>query len=146
MGGTYTSSRRSSMIRSGELGWYPSSHEQQEYLSTERRCSSTSHKNVVLKCASEIRLQREKEVLQQVEGNACIRQLIDFAKEPPCLVMEHLQDDALKSSSKSKLSRKSIKFIARSILSALGSLHAKGIAHTGNIISNCRRKKHLTEF
>jgi casein kinase II subunit alpha len=92
----------------------------------------------VLKCAPEIRLRREKEILQQFEGDPCIRQLIDHAKddhakELPCLILEHLESDALKSSGQATMSRQNVKFIARSILSALVSLHAKGIAHTGKM-------------
>ncbi|KAK5711485.1 hypothetical protein LTR17_018360 [Elasticomyces elasticus] len=92
--------------------------------------STTAHKQVVLKCAPEIRLQREKAILQQFEGDAPIRQLIDYGKEPPFLVLEHLESDALRSSSEARISRQDIKFIARSVLSALECLHAKGIAHT----------------
>jgi casein kinase II subunit alpha len=95
---------------------------------------NTAQKQVVLKCAPEIRLQREREILQQFEGDACIRQLVDQAKEPPCLILEHLQSDALKLSSQATMSRQDVKFIARSILSALASLHARGIAHTGKTI------------
>ncbi|KAK4889762.1 hypothetical protein LTR27_011474 [Elasticomyces elasticus] len=92
--------------------------------------STTANKQVVLKCAPEIRLQREKALLQQFEGDAHIRQLIDYGKEPPFLVLEHLESDALRSSSEARISRQDIKLIARSVLSALESLHAKGFAHT----------------
>ncbi|KAK5705952.1 hypothetical protein LTR17_021204 [Elasticomyces elasticus] len=37
--------------------------------------STTANKQVVLKCAPEIRLQREKAILQQFEGDAPIRLL-----------------------------------------------------------------------
>jgi casein kinase II subunit alpha len=94
---------------------------------------NTAHKKVVLKCAPEIRQQREKEILQQFEGDTCIRQLVDHAKEPPCLILEHLHSDALKSSGQAAMSRQDVKFIARSTLSALASLHTKGIAHTGKM-------------
>jgi hypothetical protein len=36
--------------------------------------------------------------LQQFEGDACIRQLVDHAKKPPCLILEHLESDTLKLS------------------------------------------------
>lgn len=88
----------------------------------------------MLKCAPETRLQREKDILQEFAGDAFIRQLIDCGKETPFLVLEHLESDALRSSSEARISRQDIKLIARSILSALESLHAKGIAHTGNMI------------
>ena len=70
-------------------------------------------------------------MLQQFVGNECIRQLIDYGNEPPFLVLEHLESDALRYSGEARISRQDIKFIARNILSALRSLHAKGIAHTG---------------
>lgn len=101
---------------------------------TKHACSTTAHEHVVLKCAPEIRLQREKEILQQFAGDSYIRQLIDCGKETPFLVLEHFESDALTSSSEARISKQDIKFIARSILSALESLHGKGIAHTGKVI------------
>ncbi|KAI6906696.1 hypothetical protein KC318_g5337 [Hortaea werneckii] len=92
--------------------------------------SCAAHDHIVLKCAYPKRVQREKEVLQRFEGHASIRQLLDFAENPPCLVLEHLQVDALRSATKAPISRQNIKTIARSILSALESLHANGIIHT----------------
>jgi casein kinase II subunit alpha len=106
----------------------------QSSVFTKPTFSSTAHQKVVIKCAPGIRPQREKEILQQFEGDACIRQLVDHAKEPPCLILEHLQSDALKAAGQATTSRQNVKFIARSILSALASLHAKGIAHTGKMI------------
>ncbi|WPG97786.1 Hypothetical protein R9X50_00056700 [Acrodontium crateriforme] len=104
------------------------------------RASTPAQKQVVLKCAPETRLQREKDILQEFAGNAFIRQLIDCGKETPCLVLEHLESDALTCSSKERMSKQDIKLIARSILSALDSLHAKGIVHTdikpNNILLN----------
>lgn len=89
----------------------------------------------MLKCAPEMRIQREKEILQQFEGHSCLRSFIDHGKEPsPFLALEYLELDALKASGQAKLSRQDIKFIARSVLTALESLHAKGIAHTGRSI------------
>jgi casein kinase II subunit alpha len=115
--------------RSVHLSIHPQSSE-----FTKPKFSSTLHRQVVLKCAPDVRLEREKEILQQFEGDACIRQLVDHAKEPPCLILEHLESGTLKLSDQATVSRQSVKFIARSILSALASLHAKGIAHTGKMI------------
>ncbi|RMY84299.1 hypothetical protein D0861_07020 [Hortaea werneckii] len=92
--------------------------------------SCAAHRNVVLKCASPKRLEREKQVLEMFKGRACIRQFIDHAEDPRCLVLEHLQEDALRSATKAPISRRNIKSIARSILSALDALHANGIIHT----------------
>lgn len=100
---------------------------------TKDSSSTPVKKIVVLKCAPENGLQREKAILQQYRGNANIRQLIDHSDQPPCLVLEHLESEALKASSKAKLSRPDITFTAHSILSALESLHSSGIAHTGDM-------------
>ncbi|RMY55319.1 hypothetical protein D0863_13344 [Hortaea werneckii] len=94
--------------------------------------SCAAHDHVVLKCASQKRLQREKQVLQKFKGHACIRQLIDHAERPHCLVLEHLHEDALRSARKAPISRRNIKTIARNILSALKTLHGNGIVHTGD--------------
>lgn len=96
--------------------------------------STTANERVVIKHAPEVLLRREKEILRQFEGDAYIRQLIDHGKDSPFLVLEHLDSDALRLSRKARLSKQDTRLIARSILSALGSLHAKGIAHTGNAI------------
>ncbi|RMZ10520.1 hypothetical protein D0864_01234 [Hortaea werneckii] len=101
-------------------------------LSPKHTRNCATHDNVVLKCASQRRLQREKQVSQKFRGHACIRQLIDYAEDPHCLVLEHLQEDALRSASKAPISRGNIKIIARSILFALESLHANGLVHTGD--------------
>ncbi|KAI7349067.1 hypothetical protein KC354_g13360 [Hortaea werneckii] len=92
--------------------------------------SCAAHRNVVLKCASPKRLEHEKQVLEKFKGHACIRKLIDYVEDPPCLVLEHLHEDALRSATKAPISRRSIKTIARSILTALDSLHVNGIIHT----------------
>jgi casein kinase II subunit alpha len=103
-----------------------------KYTLTDHVYSTTVNERVVIKHAPEVRLRREKEILRQFEGDASIRQLIDHGKDSPLLVLEHLDSDALRLSRKARLSKQDIRLIARSILSALGSLHAKGIAHTGN--------------
>jgi serine/threonine protein kinase len=101
---------------------------------TEHCNSTAAHEKVIVKHAPEIRLQREKDILQQFEGDACIRQLIDHGRESPFLILEHLDSDALRMSQQALISKQDIKPIARSVLSALGSLHARGIAHTGDTI------------
>lgn len=72
-------------------------------------------------------------MLQQFVDCPHIRQLLDHGEDPPFLALEHLDDDALRLSGAGKLSRSDIKTIARGTLRALSSLHAKGIAHTGEI-------------
>jgi casein kinase II subunit alpha len=92
------------------------------------------HTQHVLKLAPELRLQRERKTFQEFEGDACIRQLVDYGKEPPFLVLEHLDSDTLNSSSEARITRQDTKLIARNNLSALVSLHARGVAHTGIMV------------
>ena len=98
---------------------------------TDHTYSTTVNERVVIKHAPEVRLQRTKEILRPFERDAYIRQLIDQGKESPFLVLEHLECDALRYSRQARLSRQDVNLIASSILSALESLHSKGIAHTG---------------
>lgn len=97
--------------------------------------SALGCKRVVLKYAPRMtHLKREKEILQQFAGDPFIRQLVDHGASAPFLALEYLDVDALQMSRRCRLPRQEIKLIARSILSALGSLHARGIAHTGSRI------------
>lgn len=68
--------------------------------------------------------------------------MLDYGEDPPFLVLEHLDDDALRLSGEGKLSRSDIKSIARNTLRALSSLHAKGIAHTGKFDLSIRLMYH----
>jgi casein kinase II subunit alpha len=86
---------------------------------------NTVHKQVVLKCAPEIRLQCEKGILQQFEGDTCIRQLVDHAKEAPCLILEHLESDALKSSGQATMSILRPTHVAQAMSSELPSSEAQ---------------------
>jgi hypothetical protein len=61
--------------RSVHLSIHPQSSE-----FTKPKFSSTLHRQVVLKCAPDVRLEREKEILQQFEGDACVYQ----ATRRPC--------------------------------------------------------------
>ena len=108
-------------------------------LLTDHVYSSMANERVVIKHAPEVRLRREMEILRQFEGDAYIGQLIDHVKDSPFLILEHLDSDALRLSRKALLSKQDIRLIARSMLSALGSLHAKGFAHTGNTVEFVRR-------
>ena len=114
---------------------------------TDHIYSTAANERSVIKNAPEVRLRREMEVLRQFEGDAYIRQLIDHGKEPPFLVLEYLECDALRSSLKARFPRRDARLIARSILSALESLHGKGIAHTGDTFRLlCRRTRLLIVY
>ena len=86
-----------------------------------------------MKTAPQSRLHRERDILQRFADCPQIRPVLDHGEDPPFLVLERLDDDALRLSGDGKLSRSDIKMIARSTLQALSSLHAKGIAHTGKV-------------
>jgi serine/threonine protein kinase len=122
--------RRRSTTISGALSQYIS------YSNISHPCSLSPHpvaRHIDQMRARDSPTARKIIILQQFDGDTCIRQLVDDAKEPPCLILEHLESDALKSSGQATMSRQDVKFIARSVLSALASLHAKGIAHTGKM-------------
>ncbi|KAK4979606.1 hypothetical protein LTR28_003707 [Elasticomyces elasticus] len=91
---------------------------------------STNRTGVVVKSAPKSRLHREQEILRRFQDHPCIRQLVDNVNDPPYLVLERLESDALKASSEARLARSDIKLIAKNILEALKSLHEEGIAHT----------------
>ncbi|KAK4982672.1 hypothetical protein LTR50_007633 [Elasticomyces elasticus] len=91
---------------------------------------STNRTSVVVKSAPKSRLHREQEILRRFQDHPCIRQLVDSVDDPPYLVLEQLESDALKASGEAKLARSDIKLIAKNILEALKTLHKEGIAHT----------------
>ena len=86
---------------------------------------------VALKSAPKVRLQRESEVLRLFHGHHAVRQILDEVQEPPCLVLEHLDDDLLSVSRQSTLQLYEIKEAAKTVLEALVDLHDKEWVHTG---------------
>ncbi|KAL8719657.1 MAG: hypothetical protein Q9225_003354 [Loekoesia sp. 1 TL-2023] len=98
-----------------------------------------SHK-VIIKQAPEHRLDNERQVLQAVSENPCIRPLVDTIKQPSALVLRHLDDNLLDASNAKRLEKADIKFVARNMLTALAALHEKGYVHTdikpNNILVN----------
>ena len=92
---------------------------------------STNCTGFVLKTAPKSRFFREQDILRRFHGHPYFRQLVDHVEDPPCMVLEKLQCDALKASGAARLVRSDINMIAKSILEALSSLHEEGIAHTG---------------
>jgi hypothetical protein len=74
-------------------------------------------------------------ILEFFQGRPCIRQLIDEVADPPCLVLEHLDDDLLNAAKIKKLDRIDIKFVATNILKALKEFHEAGYVHTGMLIT-----------
>ena len=86
---------------------------------------------VIIKQAPKYRLDNELRVLQALNGNPCIRPLVDTVEEPPSLVLRHLDDNLLDSSNATRLGKADIQFVARNVLTALDALHGQGYVHTG---------------
>lgn len=90
---------------------------------------------VTIKQAPSYRLDRERRVLQDLQGNPCIRPLVDTVDEPHSLVLRYLDDDLLNASNAKRLERADIRFVARNMLTALDALHEQGYVHTGQSFS-----------
>ena len=86
---------------------------------------------VILKSAPQSRLDNEREVLRSFSGRPYIRQLLDEVADPPCLILEFLDDNLLDASNAKKLRKADIKFVAKNILEALKDFHEVGFVHTG---------------
>lgn len=87
---------------------------------------------VTIKQAPDYRLDNELRVLQALNGNPCMRPLVDTVEKPPSLVLKHLDDNLLDASNQRRLERADIKFVARNVLTALDALHERGYVHTGD--------------
>lgn len=83
---------------------------------------------VTVKTAADWPLKNERDVLEAVRDNPCIRPIID---DPPSLILKYLDDSLLNASNAKTLERADIKFVARNILQALEALHSCGYVHTG---------------
>jgi casein kinase II subunit alpha len=86
---------------------------------------------VIIKQAPDYRLSNELRVLQALNGNPCIRPLVDTVEEPPSLVLRHLDDNLLDASNATRLEKADIKLVARNVLIALDALHERVYVHTG---------------
>lgn len=92
--------------------------------------SSTSQR-VTVKTAPDWPLKNERDVLEAVRDNPCIRPIIDTCDNPPSLILKYLDDNLLAASNAQKLERADIKLVARNILRALEDLHRRDYVHTG---------------
>jgi hypothetical protein len=86
---------------------------------------------VVVKTASQYRLDTEREILSHFRGKPYIRQQIDEIDEPPSLVLNFLDNNTLNLSDTKRLERADVKLIAKSVLEALKQFHEAGYVHTG---------------
>ena len=73
----------------------------------------------------------EREILENVQGHMCIRQMIDNIEDPASLVLEYLDDNLLDVCSRKRLEGTDVKVVARTVLEALTTLHENGFVHTG---------------
>lgn len=92
---------------------------------------SATQQKVTIKLAPKDRFDNELRVLQTVKANQSIRPLVDATEDPPCLVLRYLDDNLLDASNDKRLDKSDIKFVARSVLTALEALHKQGYVHTG---------------
>lgn len=109
-------------------------------VSSGARCS----RDFIVKTAPPSRLKTERNMLQHFRGHPHIRQLVDEVAEPPALVLEHLDDSLLAVSNSSRLTRPELKFVARSVLEALQTIHEMGLVHTGTCPSQALETPTLT--
>jgi len=88
---------------------------------------------VVVKRAPKHRLDNEREVLGMVRAHPFVRQILDTIEDPPCLVLEFLDDNLLKVAGQKRIQGSDLKVVARNLLEALAALHENGFVHTGNV-------------
>ena len=55
-------------------------------------------------------------------------------KDPPAIVLRHLDDHLLNAAVSKSLSKDEIKYVANRVLRALNVLHKEGFVHTGQYI------------
>ncbi|TVY42127.1 Casein kinase II subunit alpha, partial [Lachnellula occidentalis] len=95
---------------------------------------------VVVKTAPAARFENERNILKQFQGRPYIRQMLDETKEPPSMVLKHLDVNLLSASAEKAIQGLDVKIVAKIILQALRALHEEGYAHTDikpdNILAN----------
>jgi serine/threonine protein kinase len=91
----------------------------------------------VLKCVRHFRLQNERDILLRFQSRTpYIRPLIEDLEDsptPPTLILRYLDDDTLHASTKKRLTRLEVKYVAKRVLEALSVLHEEGFVHTGTL-------------
>jgi len=86
---------------------------------------------VVIKTAPKERFENERDLLKRFCNCPHTRQLLDETRDPPSLVLRHLDDNLLDASNKLMLQSSDVKLVAKRILQALQALHEDGYTHTG---------------
>lgn len=106
------------------------------YLITIRKSNSQARKGIN-KTAPLGRLENERDVLMQFHTCPHIRQVLDETKNPPSLILQHLDDNLLHASSVKTLESSDVKFVAKIVLQAIQALHEEGYTHTGMFRVTC---------
>ena len=102
-------------------------------------CLTTSrHSNpqigkVVIKNGPTERFENERNVLKHFQGQPYIRQMLDETKDPPSMVLKHLDDNLLNASAERAIEDLDVKFVAKRVLQALHALHEDGYTHTSRL-------------
>lgn len=90
---------------------------------------------MIIKGVRHSRIRNERDILQKFQNRAPIRPLVDEILEPiepPGIVLQHLDNDLLTTSTSKTLNRSEIKHVAQVVLKALTIIHDDGYVHTGN--------------
>lgn len=94
-------------------------------------CRSSTSERVTVKTASDWPLKNERDTLEAMRDESCIRPILDTSDDPPSLILNYLDDNLLNASNARTLGRADIKYVARKLLQALEALHSRGYVHTG---------------
>jgi casein kinase II subunit alpha len=86
---------------------------------------------VVIKTAPKYRLANERDILKRFHSRQGIRQLLDETLDPPSLVLEYFNDNALGASNSKRFRNSEVKLIAKRVLEALQVSHENRYVHTG---------------
>lgn len=95
------------------------------------RKSSSQAGKVIVKTVPLGRFANERDVLKHFRDCTCIRQVLDETKNPPSLILQHLDDNLLHASGVKTLESSDVKFVAKRVLQAIQALHEAGYTHTG---------------
>ncbi|KAJ5799716.1 kinase-like protein [Penicillium psychrosexuale] len=89
---------------------------------------------VVIKSVRHFRLGNERDVLKKFQScSPFLRPLLDEIiepRDPPAIVLKHLDDHLLSAAAIKSLNKVEIKYVARRVLQALNVLHLDGFVHT----------------
>ncbi|KAH9207380.1 hypothetical protein DL95DRAFT_468718 [Leptodontidium sp. 2 PMI_412] len=88
--------------------------------------SSSQAGKVIVKTVPLGRLANERDVLKHFRDCTCIRQVLDETKNPPSLILQHLDDNLLHASGVKTLEGSDVKFVAKRVLQAIQALHEAG--------------------